>query len=304
MKNKILFAGAAGFVGSNFVRNLLHDNKKYSVVSVDHVDYPACLHNIYYNTSNSFHLTNINNSYAMNNIMVMHQPNIIVNLLSSGNLINDISSVDNMLKLCKKFNAKFMHFSPCSIYKPTEGNITEECILEPYSYKDIYNLCKENLIINFCKRNDIKYNIIRHSELFGIRQKPSNNFSIAYIINSFIKNKNVVIQNKGMIKRNLLNIIDLYTSFVKVLENGDNNFIYNVSSGCDFSEIEIAHFIKERLGYKDLEILFKDNIYNDDFYYNLDTTKIRKLGWAPVKFKDRLYQTVDWYKNNIWFLNR
>jgi dTDP-glucose 4,6-dehydratase len=39
-----------------------------------------------------------------------------------------------------------------------------------------------------------------------------------------------------------------------------------------------------------------------DRRYALDTSKLRRLGWAPVTtFEHGLAETVDWYRENEWW---
>jgi nucleoside-diphosphate-sugar epimerase len=88
-----------------------------------------------------------------------------------------------------------------------------------------------------------------------------------------------------------------------VIEKGMNKETYNIASGNQFTDFELATEISKIMKKNNL-IKFADNadIY-DKIGNPIDNSKLRNLGWKPeIKFKYGLDDCVNWYTINKWFL--
>jgi dTDP-D-glucose 4,6-dehydratase len=99
-------------------------------------------------------------------------------------------------------------------------------------------------------------------------------------------------------------------SIVTVLENGQDNEIYNVSSQNDFTDAEIYHMVSESIKSQEHREWTKKEIEVDQYRcfvrpppITLVTEKLQALGWKPSrKIRERIKYTVGWYENNPWVL--
>ena len=93
---------------------------------------------------------------------------------------------------------------------------------------------------------------------------------------------------------------------IKIAIKGKIGESYNIGSGQEFRNIDLAHAIcdlmDQKLNLKKSSkqlITFVTDRLGHDFRYAIDNTKINKeLNWYPItSFKDGLKQTIDFYKN-------
>lgn len=295
MKKKILVIGAAGFVGSNLVRYLLYCKNNYTVIGLDRIEDAKAIHNIYSNKAFDFYIADILDKNIVSKILEISRPNIIINLLDKVEetfcLVNIISNCDFLQ------NVRIIQLSKVDVYKSIEN--TRE--YDERGAKDIVeadHICCEDIIINYCQALNISYNIIRTDFIFGPRQHGC--FDIINRCYNGAKEGCISLSNKGENKRNITYIEDINNAIIILIEKNEKDQIYNVSSGSDFTDLEIAFIIKEAAK-SDAEIGF--NFYDDDIYYNINTDKIRKLGWKPkLPLKQRLQQAIDWFEKNPWYL--
>jgi len=87
-----------------------------------------------------------------------------------------------------------------------------------------------------------------------------------------------------------------------VFENGKIGEVYNIATGNEKTNLEVAKLILKQMSKKENLIIFVKDRPGHDRRYSLDTTKITKLGWKPKHdFEDALKKTIDWYLDNEWW---
>jgi dTDP-glucose 4,6-dehydratase len=297
MQETILILGSAGFIGANLIRYILYNHRNYKIVSIDNIEKDELsLNSIYVNKSHEFYVGDID-SRTMDILLKIHRPAYIINLTSSNEMIENVFKLDNFFKrLIKEQNIikKFIQLSPYTVYADKQ-NVIEVSSLKYDNRQDMSKIFLEKIVGSRASEMDFKFNVIRHDELFGPRKKRG---LVCNLYREFITTDKVLLANSGMIKRNLMHIEDLCAAIMIVLENGVET-VYNASSGSDFIDLEIAQMIKECLDGNRL-IEFSNLMVNSN-YIELDTSKIKTLGWKSKKFKERLKQTIGWYQANGWF---
>ncbi|MGQ9566409.1 MAG: GDP-mannose 4,6-dehydratase, partial [Candidatus Bathyarchaeales archaeon] len=87
-----------------------------------------------------------------------------------------------------------------------------------------------------------------------------------------------------------------------VLHKGKAGEIYNIASGNEFSNLEIAKLLLRLLKKPDSLIKFVVDRPGHDFRYSLNASKTRELGWrSSGSFEECLRDTVNWYISNEWW---
>jgi dTDP-glucose 4,6-dehydratase len=89
-----------------------------------------------------------------------------------------------------------------------------------------------------------------------------------------------------------------------VLKNGKSGEIYNISSGNEVTNIEIAKKILNYLKKPESLLTFVEDRPGHDVRYSLDSKKIyTELCWKPnTTFEDDLGLTIEWYiRNERWW---
>jgi len=88
------------------------------------------------------------------------------------------------------------------------------------------------------------------------------------------------------------------------MERGDIGEVYNIGSGEERKNIEVAEHVLKLLGKPADLIEFTRDRLGHDFRYSLNSEKIKdNLGWkAKVTFNDGIEKTVRWYLDNMKWL--
>jgi dTDP-glucose 4,6-dehydratase len=87
-----------------------------------------------------------------------------------------------------------------------------------------------------------------------------------------------------------------------VLHKGQAGEVYNVGTGVETHNIDMAHKILDLLGKPHSLIQFVPDRAGHDRRYALDTSKLRALGWTSRHtFDEALEKTVRWYVDNEWW---
>jgi dTDP-glucose 4,6-dehydratase len=159
--------------------------------------------------------------------------------------------------------------------------------------------------------------ILAWSRTYGIPYiiaRPTNNYGIGQYIEKLIPKtckyiklaRKIPLHNNGTPIRNWLHAYDTATAIITMIEFGSTNEIYNVCGGFEQSNMDTVVKILRASGidpknindYVDLSF----NRVGQDLRYALDDTKLRQLGWKPLKnFDQELNNIVKYYNNKfIW----
>jgi dTDP-glucose 4,6-dehydratase len=142
--------------------------------------------------------------------------------------------------------------------------------------------------------------------------RPSNNYGpwqypekfIPVIIYKALNNEKVPVYAKGLNIREWLYVSDCAAAIIKILHKGRIGETYNVGSGFEKRNIEVAKAILDILGKPHSLIEFVKDRPGHDYRYSLDFSKVKnELGFLPkVDFKTGIQKTVIWYKENFDWL--
>lgn len=122
---------------------------------------------------------------------------------------------------------------------------------------------------------------------------------IAKIYNAFITNeRSVPIWGTGRALREFLYVDDLADAALFLMHNYDASELINVGVGQDCSIAQLAHLIKEIIGFKG-DLVFDTTKPDGTPRKLLNVDKIQTLGWkAKVSLRDGIQQTLAWYSTH------
>ena len=321
---KIVVTGGSGFIGSNLVKYLL--KKKYFVINIDKLSYSANP----YNTKNLngdknyiFFKVDLNNKNKIIKILKKYQPDGIFNLAAETHVDRSIDSPKNFIHsnilgtynllesilVCKK-KMKLVHISTDEVY----GDIIKGRSNEKYPYKPSspYSSSKasaDHLVRAYTRTYNIQAVISNCCNNYGPNQFPEK--LIPKLIFNIMSNKPLPIYAKGKNSREWMHVQDHCEALLTIYLKGKKGESYNVGSGQNLKNIDIAKKLLKIAKNKSLKINKKVKVEfvkdrpGHDFRYALNNKKIlKKLGWKtkiPLNFG--LSQTFDWYLNNKAFFN-
>lgn len=313
MKKKLLVTGSCGFIFSNFVRKALYEKLNYSLVSIDKVTNPANLHNVYSNKGHTFYIADVSDSHTIDLIFSMEKPDLVIHGAAESFVDDSIAKPEPfmnsnvlgtqvMLNMAVKHKIqRFLYVSTDEVYGQlglNDNSWTEDAQINPRNPYSASKAAGELLVKAANQTYGLEYNITRSCNNFGPRQSIKN--FIPKIIKSINNNIPIPVYGKGEQIREWMHVDDHCSALLKVI-GGPANQTYNISTGAEFTNLELVGKICQIMGKG--EISFVPDRLGHDFRYSINANKIKELGWKPnIKFKEGLQQTCEWYLRNDWFM--
>lgn len=295
MNNKIfVVTGGRGFIGSHFVELIL--GYGHTVIDIDKMTYAA-------NTKLPFDdnprytlvkqdikdITHIPNChYLVNFAAESHVDNSIVN--SFPFIESNIIGVHNLLELVRRKHPRdrpvFFQISTDEVYGDIlEGSFSEDDRLKPSNPYSAAKAAAEMLIRSYGRTYGVPYMISRSTNNYGPRQYFEK--LIPKIIQSIRNNQKVPIHGDGSYVRDWIHVSDNVYAIYKIIEyienTGEMNTVFNISSECLMSNLEVVNLIKDRLNIIENIVEFVPNRSGQDVRYAISNKKLRELtGWKPA----------------------
>ena len=317
----ILITGGCGFIGSNYINNLLK-SKKFNnetfdyVINIDKLDYCSNKDNVNSNDSNKYVfiegsicdkelLKRIFDKY--NIIYVVHfaaQTHVDNSFDNSINYtIDNILGTHQLIECCRLYGniKKFIHISTDEVYGEISINSedsTEVSLLNPTNPYAATKAGAEFIVRSYYYSYNMPIIIIRCNNVYGVNQYPEK--IIPKFITLLRKNKKMTIHGTGLTRRNFIYVEDVINAINIIAIKGEINNVYNIGSSDEYNVIDIATILLNHIKGPDENIedwveYIKDRNFND-FRYAINTTKLNNLGWEKtINFKDGIKKTVDWY---------
>ena len=308
---KILVTGGAGFIGSEFARQLvsLVDN---NLVIVDSLSYAGSLKNISdIREKVRFVKLDIRDKLSLLNLFSENEFTHVVNFAAETHVDNSIHEpsifaqtniigTSNLLEACLKFESQlFFQISTDEVYGSTKvGKFVETDQLKPSSPYSASKASAELLVTAFAHTYSINTQIARCSNNFGPAQFPEKLIPVA--IKKLTMGAKVPLYGNGMNIREWIFVTDTCKALINILFSNKYNQIYNISSGIFKTNLEVISELSNILGIADQQFLYVQDRAGHDYRYAIDSSKIKdEFGWQPnVNFRDGLNETVKWYKDN------
>jgi len=313
----VYITGCLGFIGSYVTRLCLQ--KGWHVRGIDKGTYASdfsLLQEFEQYNNFIFEQVDINDikflydcDYFINVGAETHVGNSITN--SEDFVKSNINGVHNVLNLLKNYRQendhkpRLIHFSTDEVYGDIkDGEHTESDLLKPSNPYSATKAAADMLILAWARTYNIKYNILRLTNNYGIGQYVEK--LIPKTIKFLSLGRKIPLHNNGSPIRNWLHAEDSAVATIKVIESGKENEIYNICGGFELSNLEVVKNITNLYFNKEVNIEnFLDLSYSrpgQDVRYSLNDQKIRTLGWQIEKqFKQEMPAIVKFYKNKfIW----
>jgi dTDP-glucose 4,6-dehydratase len=314
---RLLVTGAAGFIGSNFVRYWLERHPDDYVVALDLLTYAGDRRNL-----DGLDVPLVEGDIAdlelAERLLAEEGIEIVVNFAAESH--NSLAVLDpgrffrtnalgtqTLLEAARRRGvARFHHVSTCEVYGdlPLDSDeaFTEE---SPYRPRTPYNASKaaaDHAVRAYFETFGLPVTITNCSNNYGPRQFPEK--VIPLFLTNALDDRELPLYASTRNRREWLHVTDHCSAIELVLERGREGETYNVGSGLERSIEEIADLALELTGKPDsLKTIVPDRPGHDRRYL-LDSAKIRReLGWAPeISFEEGMQATADWYAaNRAWW---
>ena len=312
---RILVTGAAGFIGSNFVRYWLERHPDDHVVAYDLLTYAGNRESLADVEDRIVFVegdiadpdlaertlrdeeieTVVNFAAESHNSLAVLDPGLFARTNAVGTQI--------LLEASRRHGVeRFHHVSTCEVYGdlPLDSNdvFTEET---PYRPRTPYNASKagaDHAVRAYFETYELPVTITNCSNNYGPYQFPEK--VIPLFATNALDDKPLPLYASTANQREWLHVLDHCRAIELVLERGGPGETYNVGSGVEKSIAEIADAVLEHTGKPEsLKTIVPDRPGHDRRYL-LDSTKIREqLGWRDeIGWNDGIAETVRWYADN------
>lgn len=304
---QLLVTGGAGFIGSNFVRHVLRETN-HNVVTLDLLTYAGSRNNldgVLEHPRHKFVEGNICDEELVKDLV--DDADAILNFAAESHVDRSIDGAGPFVEtnvrgtqvlLDAALNIgidRFVQISTDEVYgEIIDGEFEEGDALNPRNPYAATKASADLLAKSYYTTHGLPVVITRSCNNYGPRQHREK------LIPKFIiradEGKALPLYGDGSNVREWVYVEDNCRAILTVLENGATGEIYNIGSGKEFENREIAKHIVEEVGASEDLIEFVKDRPGHDQRYALDTSKIESIGWKPKTSFDRgLSKTVKYY---------
>jgi dTDP-glucose 4,6-dehydratase len=315
MKN-VLITGGAGFIGSNFARYMLQTHPDYRIVVYDKLTYAGNLDNlkdIAGDPRYAFVLGDICDAALVQQTIREYKIDTIVNFAAETHVDRSILEPDAFIKTdvygtyvlleaARNLGLERYHqVGTDEVYGAVlEGASRESDPLQPRSPYSASKAGGDLLVNSYFITYGVKATITRGSNNIGPYQYPEK--VVPLFVTNAIDNLPLPLYGDGRQQRDYQYVLDHCEAIDLVLHKGTPGEIYNVGSGHETYNVDMARLILKLLGKPDSLIRYVTDRPGHDRRYALDCSKLQALGWrSRHTFEQALEKTVRWYVDNEWW---
>ncbi len=308
---KLLVAGGAGFIGSEFVRHTITNHPEDSVVVLDKLTYAGNVHNLD-TVAQSANYRFVQGDICDGNLVgeLVRDVDAIVNfaaeshvdrsLEAPGQFIQtDVFGTYVLLEAARTGGVeRFLQVSTDEVYGDVEeGSSLEQDPLRPRSPYSASKAGGEMMVWAYRASYGLPVITTRGSNTYGPYQYPEK--IIPLFITNAIDDQPLPIYGDGSAVRDYIHVADHARGIDTALRHGAPGQDYNVGYGGATSGVEVADLVLAAL---DKPASLKQHVRDrlgHDRRYSVNSDRLRGLDWRPLVPLDHgLRETVQWYREN------
>jgi dTDP-glucose 4,6-dehydratase len=333
----LIITGAAGFIGSSFLRTAIQKKTYSKIIIIDSLTYAGRKENFMSFVDGEkviFEKTDIRDFASVQSVFKKHQPSSVVHLAAESHVDNSISGprifietnvigTFNLLECSReiysglssedKSKFKFVHVSTDEVFGElgNEGKFSETTAYDPSSPYSASKAGSDHLVRAWFRTYGLPCVITNCSNNYGPRQFPEK--LIPRIILNAISEKELPVYGKGENIRDWIYVDDHANGVWLTLTKGLAGDTYCLGGNSERKNIDVVERICEILdkkrprasqkSYKEL-IRFVEDRKGHDFRYAIDDSYAQKtLNYNRQfdTFESGLESTINWYlENNEW----
>ncbi|WOX56623.1 dTDP-glucose 4,6-dehydratase [uncultured Methanoculleus sp.] len=313
---RLLVTGGLGFIGSNFIRQMLEEHPGDSIVNLDKVTYagnPENLKDFDGDPRYTFVRGDICDPEIVGSVFREYPVDAVVHFAAESHVDRSIEDASvfvrtNVLgthvlleEALRHGVERFIHVSTDEVYGSIRsGSFRETDNLNPSSPYSASKAASDLLARSYHTTHDLGVIVTRCTNNFGPYQYPEK--LIPLFATNLLEGKKVPVYGTGKNVRDWIHVADHCRAVDFVLRHGEPGEIYNIGGGNEKSNLEITGGILRALGKDESMIEYVPDRPGHDWRYSLDSSKLRAMGWKPeFDFETALQATVQWYTENEWW---
>jgi len=315
---RVLVTGGCGFIGCNFLRQMVRERPETEWVNLDALTYAGRLENTddFADAANYRFVRGGIEDAALVDDLLSERFDAVVNFAAESHVDRSIAGprvfvetnvlgTQNLLEAARRHGiGRFVQISTDEVYGslgPDDPPFTEESPLAPNSPYAASKASADLLCRAYHETYGMPVIVTRCSNNYGPYQFPEK------LIPSFIRNtmrdRPVPLYGDGLNVRDWLHVEDHCRAVALVLEKGAPGETYNIGGANERTNLEITELILEVLGKPGDLISYVTDRPGHDRRYAIDSSRLQEtLGWQPAhSFETGIRQTIQWYiENTEW----
>jgi dTDP-glucose 4,6-dehydratase len=306
---KLLIAGGAGFIGSNYVRLRLGRSPGDTVRVLDKLTYAGRRENLQDLPEDRFELVEGDIADREVAASAIEGCDAVVNFAAESHvdrsieepgdfITTDVFGTYVLLEAARDAGVRHLQVSTDEVYGDFErGSATEDSPLAPSSPYSASKAGGDLLVSAFARTYGTEALIIRASNNYGPHQHPEKLIPLC-VLNALAGDP-LPVYGDGKQVRNWLFVEDCCAAVDVVLDRGETGAVYNVGGPDELPNLDVVKRILELTDRDESLIQFVTDRPGHDRRYSLASDRLTALGWYPqVGFDEGIERTVNWYRDN------
>ncbi|MEU9397220.1 dTDP-glucose 4,6-dehydratase [Streptomyces sp. NPDC101209] len=308
----LLVTGAAGFIGSAYVRMLLAPGAPDAprITVLDKLTYAGNLDNLELDHPRlEFVQGDIRDAELVDKLVA--EADQVVHFAAESHVDRSISGatdfvLTNVVGTQTLLDAAlrhrvgpFVHISTDEVYGSIEqGSWPEDHPLRPNSPYSASKASSDLLALAYHRTHGLDVRVTRCSNNYGPHQYPEK--VIPLFVTNLLDGKKVPLYGEGLNVRDWLHVEDHCLGVDLVRTKGRPGEVYNIGGGTELSNKELTGLLLEACGADWDMVEHVEDRKGHDLRYSVDWSKAREeLGYRPRHdFTTGLAETIAWYRDH------
>jgi len=314
----LMVTGGAGFIGSNFVRYMLQKYPNYHTLVYDKLTYAGNLDNLKdvatrFAGHYDFVQGDICDAALVREMVQTHDVDTIINFAAETHVDRSIMDPDAFIKtdvygtyvlleVAREFSIERYHqVSTDEVYGDVPQGASKET--DPVAPRSPYAASKSSgdlMVDAYRVTYGLPVTVTRGANNIGPYQYPEK--VVPLFVTNALDDLPLPLYGDGLQVRDYQYVLDHCEAIDLVLHKGEIGGIYNVGTGTEMQNIDMAHLVLELLNKPASLIQPVRDRPGHDRRYALNVSKICALGWEPAHTcEEAIKKTVRWYVDNEWW---
>ncbi|MEU4980124.1 dTDP-glucose 4,6-dehydratase [Streptomyces sp. NPDC021969] len=308
----ILVTGAAGFIGSRYVRRLLASDAPGAprITVLDALTYAGTTANLELGHPRlEFVHGDIRDAALVDKLtagadQVVHfaaESHVDRSIHAAADFVlTNVVGTQNLLDAALRHGVEpFVHVSTDEVYGSVgSGSATEEHPLRPSSPYSASKASGDLLALSYHRTHGLDVRVTRCSNNYGPHQFPEK--LVPLFVTRLLDGHRVPLYGDGRNVRDWLHVDDHCRGVDLVRTRGRAGEVYNIGGGTELSNRDLTGLLLDACGAGPDRIVHVEDRKGHDLRYSVDWSKAREeLGYRPHRdFATGLAETVAWYRDN------